>query len=99
MLREYMPRFARRDHEARFGGIAEIVEAAKAGGMRARERMIGFRVEALAAIERIKAAARGKREIAETVEQRHMAVELMRQQRDMFARPSAIGSCRRRRAA
>ena len=88
--REDVAGFAGGDDEARFVGIGEIVDRAIAAAVGARVRLVGGRVEAAAAVERVEAAARGHAQVADPVEQRDVAVDLVLQQRDMLVAPAPL---------
>src|SRR5579863_3283979 len=76
------------DDEARARGIGEIEQSAVAAGLRARQRRAFRRVEAAAAVKRIKIAAGGKREIAPPIKARRLAENLVLKQRRLLGAPA-----------
>ena len=89
-----MAGLAGRDHEARPLRVGQIIEAAKAWAVRAGERLVGRRFEPATAVEGVKAAAGWRAEIAEPVEQRHVAEDLVLQQRLVFRAPAPLAHVR-----
>src|SRR5947209_16863682 len=76
------------DDETGARGIGEIENAAIAAGLGARQRRVLRRIEAAAAIQRIEIAARRERQVAPAVEARHVAENLVPDERRLFRAPA-----------
>src|ERR1700733_3297736 len=90
VARKDMARFAGCDHEARFVRVCQIIKTAKTAPLGAGEWQIRENFEAAAPIEGVEAAARGNAEVAQTVKERDMAVDLMLQHRSVLRPPAPM---------